>query len=121
MNDDKYLKTWNVYQSAWAPIGDAERHELLAQSVAVDIVYADPASQVYGVTALAERIGKSQEQFPGARFRNDSFLQHHGEGLFSWTMLDGNGAEAVKGWSYARFDADFKLVKATGFFKAKKS
>ena len=83
MSDEKYLKTWNVYQSAWAPIGDAERRELLAQSVADDIVYADPASQMRGVTALAERIGKSQEQFPGARFRHDRFLEHHGEGLFS--------------------------------------
>ena len=121
MNDEKYLETWKVYQSAWAPIGDAERRELLARSVADDIVYTDPASPVQGAAALAERIGNSQEQFPGARFRNDSFLEHHGQGLFSWTMLDGKGSEAVKGASYARFDADGKLVQATGFFEAKKS
>ena len=65
MNDEKYLKTWNVYQSAWAPIGEAERRNLLRQSVSDDIVYTDPASKVHGMEALAERIGKSQEQFPG--------------------------------------------------------
>ena len=120
MNDHRYLDVWNVYQSAWAPIGDAERRELLARSVADDIVYTDPASQVHGVAALAERIGQSQQQFSGSRFRNDSFLEHHGQGLFQWTMLNGEGAEAVRGASYARFSADGKLVQATGFFEVKK-
>ena len=120
MNDEKYLKTWNAYQSAWAPISVAERRELLAKSVADNIVYTDPALQVDGVEALAERIGKSQEQFPGAHFRNDSFLEHHDQAIFQWTMLTGEGAEAVKGTSYARFGADGRLVQATGFFEAKK-
>lgn len=120
MNDDKCLDTWNAYQSAWAPIGDAERRERLAQSVADDIIYTDPASQVHGVAALAERIGQSQKQFPGSRFRNDSFLEHHGHALFQWTMLNAEGAEAVRGASYARFGADGKLEQATGFFDAKK-
>ena len=121
MNDEKHLSTWNIYQSAWAPIGDAERRELLRQSVSDNIVYTDPASQVHGVKALAERIGKSQEQFPNARFRNDSFLEHHDQGLFQWTMLNGEGAEVVKGSSFARFGEDGRLVQATGFFKAKGS
>lgn len=120
MNDDKHLQTWNVYQSAWAPISDEERRELLRRSVSDDIVYTDPGSQVLGADALAERIAKSQEQFPGARFRNDSFIAHHGQGLFQWTMLNGEGADTVKGSSYARFGEDGRLVQATGFFEATK-
>lgn len=120
MNDEKHLNTWNVYQSAWAPISDAQRRELLAQSVSDDVVYTDPATRVHGVEALAERIAMSQEQFPGARFRNDSFLEHHDQGLFQWTMLNGEGTDAVMGTSFARFGEDGRLVQATGFFKAKK-
>ena len=120
MNDENHLTTWNVYQSAWAPISDMQRRDRLAQSVSDDVVYTDPASQVHGVEALAERIAKSQEQFPGARFRNDSFLEHHDHGLFQWTMLNGEGADVVKGTSFARFGEDGRLVQATGFFGAKK-
>ncbi len=120
MNDEKHLKIWNVYQSAWAPIGEAEWRDLLRQSVSDDIVYTYPTSKVHGMEALAERIGKTKEQFPGARFRNDSFLEHNGQGLFQWTMLNGEGAEALKGSSFARFGEDGRLVQATGFFEAKK-
>lgn len=121
MNDDRYLETWKAYQSAWAPIDETERRELLARSVSDDIVYTDPASQVNGADALAVRIAESQKQFPGARFRNDSFLEHHGQGLFQWTMLNGEGAEMVKGASFARFGKDGRLVQATGFFETKKN
>ena len=119
MNENRYLKTWNVYQSAWAPISEEERLDLLRRSVSDDVVYTDPGSQVHGAGALAERIGQSQMQFPGARFRNDSFLEHHGQGLFQWTMLNSEGAAAVKGSSYARFGEDGRLVQATGFFEPK--
>ena len=35
-------------------------------------------------------------------------------------MLTGEGAEALKGSSFARFGEDGRLVQATGFFEAKK-
>lgn len=35
-------------------------------------------------------------------------------------MLNGEGADVVKGSSYARFGEDGRLVQATGFFEAKK-
>jgi hypothetical protein len=119
MNDERHLRTWNDYQSAWAPIDEAKRRELLAASVSDDVAYTDPVSQVRGATALAERIAASQKQFPGARFRNDDLLEHHGEGLFHWTMLDADGNDAVKGTSYARFGMDGRIVHAAGFFRTK--
>lgn len=64
MNNEKHLKTWNAYQSAWAPVGVAERRELLAGRASNDIVFTDSAAQVHGAKALAERIGESQAQFP---------------------------------------------------------
>ena len=117
MNSETVLETWKIYQSAWAPIDDAERHDLLARSVSEDILYTDPASQVRGVDALAVRIAASQRRFAGATFRNDSFLEHHGQGLFQWTMYDADGAVFVKGASFGRFGDDGRLVQATGFFE----
>ena len=117
MNGGRHMEIWNVYPSAGAPIGDAERRERLGRSVAGDILYTDPVSQTQGIDALVGRIGESQRRFPGAHFRNDSFFEHHDQGLFHWTMLDSEKAEVVKGTSYARFGAEGKLVQATGFFE----
>ncbi|MGI4796427.1 MAG: hypothetical protein ACRYF2_23280 [Janthinobacterium lividum] len=60
MNDEKPLKIWTVYRSAWAPINVEERREMLDQSVAANIVYTDPGSQVHEMEALTERIDQSQ-------------------------------------------------------------
>jgi hypothetical protein len=116
MNNNEHLKTWNTYQAAWGPISEEERHRLLQKSVSDDILYSDPASQTHGVEELVVRIGRSQQQFAGAYFQNDSFLEHHDQGLFQWTMFDGNRAVFVKGTSYGRFGDDGRLVQATGFF-----
>jgi 2-polyprenyl-6-methoxyphenol hydroxylase-like FAD-dependent oxidoreductase len=97
MNDEARLKTWNTYQAAWGPIDEDERRRLLEQSVAADCVYTDPGSQVEGRDALMARIGQTQIKFPGAHFRNDSFLEHHDQGLYRWTMYDGAGRVFVTG------------------------
>ncbi|HVX79159.1 MAG TPA: nuclear transport factor 2 family protein [Bradyrhizobium sp.] len=116
MNSEIHLKTWNAYQRAWGPVLETEREELLRSSVSDDILYTDPSSQIHGLHELMVRIAQSQRTFTGAYFRNDSFLEHHNEGLFSWTMYDKDGRVFVKGTSFGRFGADGRLVKATGFF-----
>ena len=52
MDNQAHLKTWNVYQSAWGPIDEQERRRLLKMSVADDILYTDPVSQVRGLEKL---------------------------------------------------------------------
>jgi hypothetical protein len=117
MNDEARLRTWNTYQAAWGPVDEDERRRLLAQSVAADFAYTDPGSQLEGQDALMIRIGQTQLKFPGAYFGNDSFLEHHGQGLFRWTMYDGAGRVFVKGESFGRFGEDGRLIQATGFFE----
>ena len=118
MDNQAHLKTWNVYQSAWGPIDEEERRRLLGISVADDILYTDPVSQVRCLEKLVARIGQSQERFAGAYFRNDSFLEHHDQGLFQWTMYTKNGDVFVRGTSFGHFGLDGRLVHATGFFPA---
>jgi hypothetical protein len=117
MNDEARLRTWNTYQAAWGPVDEDERRRLLAQSVAANFAYTDPGSQIEGRDALMIRIGQTQLKFPGAYFRNDSFLEHHEQGLFRWTMYDGAGRVFVKGESFGRFGEDGRLIQATGFFE----
>jgi len=91
--------------------------QLATSKRADDILYTDPGSQTHGLEELVARIEQSQQAFSGAHFENDSFIEHHDQGLFQWTMYDGNGAVFVKGSSFGRFGEDGRLVQATGFFK----
>ena len=118
MNSEIHLKTWNAYQRAWGPIHETEREELLRSSVSDNILYTDPSSQTHGLQELMVRIAQSQQKFTGAYFRNDSFLEHHDQGLFLWTMYDKDGRAFVKGSSFGRFGTDGRIVQATGFFEA---
>ena len=117
MNSETHLKTWNEYQRAWGPVHESERAELLRGSVSDDILYTDPASQTHGVQELITRIAQTQQRFAGAYFGNDSFLEHHDQGLFFWTMYDGEGRVFVRGSSFGRFGTDGRLTQATGFFE----
>jgi hypothetical protein len=117
VNNEIHLKTWNTYQRAWGPVQETEREELLRATVSEDILYTDPSSQTRGLQELFVRIGQSQQKFTGAYFKNDSFLEHHDQGLFLWTMYDVEGRIFVKGRSFGRFGADGRLVQATGFFE----
>ncbi len=117
MPDKKKLETWTIYQSAWSAIPDEERRALLARSVADDCVYSDPTDYCEGVDALIARIEGSQKKVPGARFQSDKFLDHHEQGLSEWTMFDGEGTVVATGASYARFGADGRLTRMTGFFE----
>jgi hypothetical protein len=117
MNNDTHLKTWNAYQRAWGPVHETEREELLRASVGEDVLYTDPSYQTHGLQELMARIAQSQQKFAGAYFKNDSFLEHHDQGLFLWTMYDREGRVFVKGTSFGRFGTDGRLVQAVGFFE----
>lgn len=119
MMNEAYLATWKTYQAAWADIGVAQRRKLLTESVAEDCIDSDPIAACRGIDALNAKIEDSKQKFPGASFRNDTFLDYHDHGLSHWTMLNKEGAKMVEGASYARFGADGKLTQMTGFFEAK--
>src|SRR3981189_2133173 len=114
---DGFLAAWNTYQAAWSGVSDGERQQMLDDSVSPDCVYTDPASVSRGHRELAAKMQATQRTFPGARFRNDKFAQHHGQAVSSWTMLDGTGSAIFTGTSYARYGDDARLAQMTGFFE----
>ncbi len=117
MANEAYLKTWNIYQSAWSDVSADERQNLLSRSVASDAVYTDPGSECHGTAELIAKIKESQKAYPGASFHNEKMLDHHRQGLFTWKMHDEKGKVIALGTSYARFGADDLLTQMTGFFE----
>jgi hypothetical protein len=116
--EDRGLATWTAYQSAWSAVSDDKRQQMLDDSVAPDCVYTDPVSISRGHRELTAKMQATQRNFPGATFRNDTFAQHHGQAISSWTMLDRNGTAIFIGTSYARYGDDGRLAQMTGFFEA---
>ena len=90
---------------------------MLDDSVSPDCVYTDPTSVSRGHRELTAKMQATQRNFPGARFRNDKFAQHHGQAVSNWTMFDGNGSAIFTGTSYARYGDDGRLAQMTGFFE----
>jgi SnoaL-like protein len=116
--EDRFLAVWNTYQAAWSGVSGSERQRMLDESVAPDCVYTDPTSVSRGHRELTAKMQATQRNFPGAMFRNDKFVQHHGQAISNWTMLDGNGTAIFTGTSYARYGDDGRLAQMTGFFEA---
>lgn len=79
-------------------------------------IYGDPAQEAHGIAELSNYMEQSQAKFPGCRFHNEQFLDHHEQGLCHWIMYDGQGATLTKGASYSRRGANGKLIQMTGFF-----
>lgn len=118
MPNEAYLSTWKTYQSAWSDVGDAERKRLLQASVSENCIYADPITdERHGHAELIEKIRNSQASYPGVSFRNDQLTDYGDQGLSEWTMYGANGAELLRGASYARFGEDGRLTRMSGFFK----
>ena len=82
-----------------------------------DVIYTDPSSVSHGYDELTAKMRATQQNFPGATFRNDKFAEHHDQAISQWTMLDGTGRPIFTGVSYARFAGDDRLQSMTGFFE----
>ena len=117
MNDKELQQLWEMYQHAWAPVSDGERAELLRKSVAEEVVFTSPAGEGEGLPSLQRHVAEFQQQFPGASFRTDSIVQHHGQMLAAWVMLSDAGAELLQGNSYARWNEQGLLMQLSGFWK----
>ena len=117
MSDTTYDSQWATYQDAWANVTPERRQELLLQSIAALCDFTAPNGVGRGLSELTKHIEAFQVQYPGFFFKTLKFLHHHSQALAEWTMYDGNGEPALQGTSYARFDAEGKLIQLTGFWE----
>ena len=93
MTPDTLEQLWKSYLDAYADIAVAERERLLRQSVSDDIVFASPAQEGQGFGNLVEHIGHFQKQFPGAYFKINKLLAHHGQLLSDVGLCNNDGLE----------------------------
>ena len=108
---------WNAYQMAFGPVDAGERQRLLEECVAENVAYSNPDGQGEGRKDFTLHVADFQQQFPGAWFRGNKLIVHHGQLLAEWTMFNGDGTEFLTGNSYARFNEQGLLTEVAGFWK----
>jgi hypothetical protein len=117
MTIESLEQIWKSYQGAWADIEIVERERLLRQSVANDVVFTSPLVEGKGFGNLIAHIAQFQERFPGAYFKSNKLLSHHGQLLSEWTMYNRDGSEFLTAHSFAHFNEQGLLTHLAGFWK----
>lgn len=118
MDINTLQNTWNAYQSAWADVSLAQREQLLTDSVVEDCQFNNPTAEGHGRNNLLTHIGVFQTQFPGAYFRSNKLLAHHGQFLSEWTMFNKDGSEFLTGHSVVRYNDEGKITHLAGYWVA---
>ena len=118
MNKSTLHQVWAFYLEAYSDIAPAERERLLRKSVSDDVVFTNPNGEGRGLANLLEHIRQFQEKSPGAYFKSNELLAHHGQLLSKWTMHKWDGSEIATAHTFARTNEQGQLTNITGFFKA---
>ena len=113
-NDTKAV--WDRYVSSWNVTSPSEKQALFAQSLSPDCVYADPLGQTKGWAELSEHMAGFHAQVPGGKIVTEYFLAHHGQSVARWQLLNEAEQPIGNGISYAKYDAEQRLVAMTAFF-----
>lgn len=116
MPNDTLQSTYNSYLEAYNDIAVTERERLLRLSVTDDIVSINPKGESQGISGLMEHIEQFQKQQPGASFKSNKLLAHHGQFLSEWTMFSKDGAALATAHSYGRFNEQGLISYIIGFF-----
>ncbi|MFY9931749.1 MAG: nuclear transport factor 2 family protein [Streptosporangiaceae bacterium] len=90
---------------------------MVEASLVPEVVYTHPSSVSHGYDEVTGKMETTQRNFPGASFRNDKFVTHHGLAVSHWTMNDQQGAPIFTGVSFAAFAPDGRLQSMAGFFE----
>lgn len=104
----RYSRTWSMS----APERDAELRELVAD----EVTYTDPTTAISGRETFSGHMANFQKSMPGCFFEILSVNGHHGQTLANWRLVGGDGAERMRGTSYARLADDGRFAAFTGFF-----
>jgi hypothetical protein len=106
---------WQRYARIWS-LDAADRAAEMAACLAPEVTYADPNVSLAGLDAFSQYMAGFQRSFPGHSFRIRAVRAHHGRSVARWDLVDGKGAVASPGISFAFCDDDGRFRSLHGFF-----
>ncbi len=116
MTKDAAEQIWKSYQDAYGNVSPEERERLLRQSVSDDVVSTNPGEETQGFQSLLTHVAHFQQRMPGAYFKNNKLLFHHGQVLSEWTLYKSDDTPLRTANTYGLFDEQGRLKQLTGFF-----
>jgi SnoaL-like domain len=101
---EKYVKIYELYLDALSAIPDARRKEHLRESLAENIVFANPQRTRRGIADVAEHLEGFQLRSPGGSFRMNNMVGWDIQALAEWQFIDANGEAGFSGYDVLTFD-----------------
>ncbi len=84
MNPELMRAKWELYAKAWSPANDAERKQILEDTLSPDFFYIDPRIECRGQKKVTSNLEAFQQRQPGGSFVLQSMLPHHYVALLNW-------------------------------------
>lgn len=116
MSPEEMRAKWELYGKAWSPVSDAERKQLLQDSLTPDFSYVDPRIECHGQQEVIHNLEAFQQRQPGGSFALRSMLPHHEVALVNWQLIKKDGTAANQGFDFVRFAPSGLIASITGFF-----
>jgi len=86
MNVEEKRAQWELYGRAWSPVSDAERQQLLKDTLSHDFYYIDPRIDCHGhADVIANLFQAFQQCQPGGSFALRSIIAYT-----TWRWCSGN-------------------------------
>lgn len=116
MSPEEMRSKWEMYGKAWSPITEAERKQLLQNSLTPNFSYIDPRIECHGHADVIRNLEAFQQRQPGGSFALKSILPHHDVALVNWQLIKPDGTGANLGFDFVRFAPSGLIESITGFF-----
>lgn len=116
MTKDAVEQTWKSYLEAYGNVSPDERKRLLRECVSDDVVSTNPGEETKGFESLVAHVEQFQQRLPGAYFKNNKLLFHHGQVLSEWTLYKSDDTPLRTANTYGRFDDQGRLNELIGFY-----
>jgi|SRR5450631_1435796 hypothetical protein len=117
MNQSSLQQVYASYLNAYGDIAADERERLIRQSVTNDVISINPEGESHGIDDLIKHIEQFQEQNPGAHFKSNKLIAHHGQFLSEWTMYGQDGSAVATAHTYGRSTEQGFISYLIGFFE----
>lgn len=115
---DPRLTTYETYISGWSAHTDADRAQLLADSLSEDVVFTNSTQTRHGRNDVAAHLAAFQRSRPDTSFRTNEMLGWDNHGLATWQFLDAQGEPGFFGYDVVAFDDDGRIREILMFTHA---
>ena len=108
------------YVSAWSALSDADRMQVLSETLSKAVAYRDAMTQRSGLEGVAQHLSAFQERRPGCSFRLISMLSWGSDALANWQFVDSAGEPGLTGYDALTYNDNGLIPSIVGFSDTQK-